>query len=84
MPVLLIGGTGSPSSGREVRTLNSSVGRKTIAEGKICCMVGRNRGLIELIVFLFATLYCDQLKGQGRVGHVACAGVIIIIIIILH
>jgi hypothetical protein len=45
-------------------------------------MVGRNRSLIEVIVFALAILYGDQMKGQGRVGHVARAGVIIIIIII--
>ena len=46
-------------------------------------MVGRNRSLIELIVFALATLYGDQIKGQERVGCVARAGVIIIIIIIV-
>jgi len=60
--------------------LNSSVGRKQIAEGKICFMVGWNRSLIELIVFALATLYGDQVKGQEMVGRVALAGVIIIII----
>jgi len=76
-----LGATSSSPAGREVRTLNSSVGRKQIAEGKIYFMVGRNRSLIERIVFALATLCCDQIKGQGRVGHVARAGVIIIIII---
>jgi hypothetical protein len=35
------------------------------------------------LFLLFATHYGDQIKGQGRVGHVARAGIIIIIIIII-
>ena len=77
-----MGGTASSPAGREVRTLNNSAGRKQIAEGKICFMVERNRSLIELIIFALATLYCDQNKGQRRVGHVTRAGLLLILLFI--
>jgi len=46
-------------------------------------MVGRNRSLIELLVFALATLYGDQVKGQRMVGRVARTWAIIIIIIFI-